>query len=53
MSFETFSSKMQQAFQVLNKDPSEKLLDCQQIDQLLSAIQTDNAELVGSKAITC
>ena len=44
MSFETFSSKMQQAFQVLNKDPSEKLSAHQQVEQLISVIQTDNAE---------
>ena len=51
MSFETFSSKMQRTFQVLNKDSSEKFSDRQQVDRLLSAIQTDNTELVGSKVI--
>jgi hypothetical protein len=51
MSFEYYSGKLKCIFQVLDKDPDERLSNQQQVEHLLRGICMDDAELKGTKAV--
>jgi hypothetical protein len=51
MSFEHYSGKLKCIFQVLDKDPDERLSNQQQVEHLLRGICTDDVELKGAKAV--
>lgn len=51
LSFELYSGRLKRIFQVLNKDPDERVSPRQQVEYLLKGIRTEDGELKGSKAV--
>jgi uncharacterized membrane protein YgcG len=51
LTFEKVTEILSKSFSILDKDPDERLSECQKVEKLLSCIQTQDMEMVAQKSI--